>query len=151
MSVTPVIPLNYSKTQGTTGSTSLSDAQTFQLMLQQNMNKMISGMDSIFSSGSDNDNSSDSIFGSSDDYLSSITGSTQTSGSGIYGSGVNSSPILEMISRSNLVGKTVEATDPNTGQVISGKVNSVFYENNILLFDVGGKKIPPENLLKVTG
>lgn len=151
MGVAPVIPLNYSQTHGSAGSTSLSDAQTFQLMLQQNMNKMISGMDSLFESNSDNNSSSsDSFFGSSGDFLSSVTGSTQTSDSGIYGSGANTSPILEMIARSNLIGKTVEATDPSTGQTISGKVNSVFYENNILLFDVGGKKIPPENLLKVT-
>lgn len=151
MSVAPVIPRNYSNNLSSAGSTSLSDAQMFQLMLQQNLNKMISSTDSMFSSSSDDDNSSDSFFGGASDYLSSVSGSTQTSSSSIYGSGTNSSPILEMIARSNLIGKTVEATDPSTGQVISGKVNSVFYENNILLFDVGGKKIPPENLLKVTG
>jgi len=147
-----VTPLNYSRAQSPAGKAAYSDAELFQVMLQQSVNNMISGASSLM--GSDDSGNESSLFGSSGDFVSNYSGSSQISSygsSGLYGSGQNTSPILEMIARSNLIGKTVEATDPSTGQTVTGKVNSVFYEGGLLLFDVGGVKIPPENLKKISG
>jgi len=60
------------------------------------------------------------------------------------------SPQLELIARSNLIGKTVEAIDPITKQRFTGEVKSIILERGILLIDIDGVKVPPENLLKVT-
>lgn len=55
-----------------------------------------------------------------------------------------------MITRSNLIGKTVEALLPGTKQTFTGKVESVNVNGGTLLINVGGTNVPPENLIKVT-
>jgi len=57
---------------------------------------------------------------------------------------------MELIARSNLIGKTVEAINPLTREKFTGKVDAVLVENGILLIDIGGTKVTPEYLIKVT-
>jgi len=88
--------------------------------------------------------STDPLFGGSGGSASlpSDIGGATTSSSG--------SQYLELIARSNLVGKMAEAINPSTNKTFSGKINSVSVENGILLIDVGGVKITPEYLVKIT-
>jgi len=156
MIAVPTIPLNYSNSKSSAygaSSSSLSDADTFRLLMQQNLNNMISSFNPLFSSEEEEENSSSSFFGSAGNFLPSSDLNTGTNPYGQFtnqASTTNNPIILEMISRSNLIGKTVEAIDPQTGQTITGKVQSVTYEGSLLLFDVGGKLIPPENLRRVS-
>ena len=60
------------------------------------------------------------------------------------------SPQFELIARSNLIGKNVEAINPATKQKFTGEVKSVILERGMLLIDIDGIKVPAENLLKVT-
>ena len=59
------------------------------------------------------------------------------------------SPYMELIAKSNLIGKTVDAINPVTRQPFSGKVDAVSVENGVLLIDIGGIKVTPEYLVKV--
>jgi hypothetical protein len=153
MIAVPSIPLNYSnnRSSGYAANYAGTNADMFQILLQQNMNNMMSSFNPLFNN--EEENSSSSFFGSASNFLPS---SNLNNGTDLFGqvtgqsSNTTNSPILEMIARSNLIGKTVEAVDPQTGSVITGKVQSVTYEGSLLLFDVGGKLIPPENLRKVS-
>ena len=102
-----------------------------------------------------------SIFGDSNSMFGTVPSSTNTLFGGTGGATLPSdigagltatggSQYLEMIARSNLVGKMAEAINPQTNQKFTGRVNSVMVENGMLLIDVGGVKIPPENLVKIT-
>jgi len=151
MIAVPSIPLNYSNNKGSSASSSSSNADMFRLLMQQNMNNMMSSFNPLFSN--EEEDSSSSFFGSAGNFLPSSDLNTGINSYGQFtdqASTANNSIILEMIARSNLIGKTVEAVDPQTGQTITGKVQSVTYEGSLLLFDVGGKLIPPENLRKVS-
>jgi hypothetical protein len=103
-----------------------------------------------------------SIFGDSN---SSIFGTTPTSTDPLFGgtgastlpsdiagslTNTGGSQYMEMIAQSGLIGKTVQAMNPQTKQMFTGKVNSVSVENGILLIDVAGIKISPEYLIKIT-
>ncbi len=55
----------------------------------------------------------------------------------------------QMIAKSNLIGKSVEAKDPETGSILTGKVSGITVESGKLEVLVNGKKIPPENLISV--
>lgn len=96
-----------------------------------------------------------SVFGTTPASTSDLfggLGSATTNPTDISGAltSTGGSQYLQMIAQSNLIGKTVQALDPTTRQPFTGRVNSVSVENGILLLDVGGKKIPPENLIKIT-
>jgi len=84
-----------------------------------------------------------SLFGGADQTTlpSDVSGlSTQTGGN----------QYLELIARSNLVGKKVEAINPLTKQKFTGTVKDISLERGILLINIDGIQVPPENLLKVT-
>ncbi len=139
-----------------TGS-AYTNTDTFQVFLQQNMqndfdilfgdeqtnaNASVLGENSIFNSSP---NSNSPFYGgniSNSSYPSDLAGLTNSSGV---------SPALEMIARANLIGKNVDAIDPTTRKTFSGKVQSVSVEGGIILINVDGVSVPPENLLKVTG
>lgn len=55
----------------------------------------------------------------------------------------------EMIARANLIGKTVDAYDPETGNIFTGRVSSVTVDGGKVAIVVGEKKIPPENLISI--
>ncbi|MFA4966693.1 MAG: hypothetical protein WC624_00515 [Candidatus Margulisiibacteriota bacterium] len=162
MAINPSIPVNFGK-YGNTGTIDITkfsrtgsattNTDNFALMLAQNMN----AFDILYG---DDQSRDDSIFGSS------VFGTAPSSTSSIFGNvtGVNFpsdiggvstgytgvSPAVEMIARSNLIGKTVDAIDPSTRQQFSGKVESVSVQGGILLINVGGISVPPENLLTVS-
>jgi len=117
------------------------EAQSFDTLFgEEGMNNSIFGDSNMFGSLP---STTSPLFGGMGEAMlpSDIAGATSTTGGSQY---------MELIARSNLVGKTVEAVDPRTGKTISGKVTSVFVENGILLIDIEGTKVPPENLTKVT-
>ncbi|KAF0133323.1 MAG: hypothetical protein FD145_1341 [Candidatus Saganbacteria bacterium] len=131
-----------------------TDPNSFALMLAQNMNDF----DILFGDEEKKDSStfgSSSLFSSSPSsvspYFGGLTGvdiPSDIGGQNTFFTGV--SPAYEMIARSNLIGKTVEAVNPSTGQKFSGKVESVSVDGGILLINVGGTLLPPENLVSVT-
>lgn len=107
----------------------------------------------------DEDQLNNQIFGDS-----SVFGTAPSSTSNLFGgmgsatlpsdissglSNTGGSQYLELIARSNLVGKTVQAVNPATKQMFTGKVDSVSVANGILLLSIGGINVPPENLIKV--
>ena len=156
MAISPSIPVNFGP-YGNTGTIDITkftrtgsaytDPNSFALMLAQNM----SATDILFG---DENTSNNSIFGettnfgsTSSIYASSAFGDVFSGAASSAITGV--SPAVEMIARSNLIGKTVEAIDPSTRQQFSGKVNSVSIEGGILLINVGGIAVPPENLIQV--
>ncbi len=71
---------------------------------------------------------------------SDISGLTQQTGG---------APYIELLARSNLPGKTVVAVNPLTKQKFTGEVKSVLIENGMILINVDGIKIPPENILEI--
>lgn len=102
-----------------------------------------------------------SIFGDSNSIFGTVPSSTDTLFGGTGGATLPSdiggglsttggSQYMELIARSNLVGKIVEAINPQTKQKFTGKVDSVLVDNGILLIEVGGVKVPPEYLVKIT-
>ena len=162
MAIIPTVPVNFGP-YGNTGSidtskfsrtgSPYSNPDSFALMLAQNLNSSfdvlfgdeesknsaVFGDTNIFGASSSNASSYLGDFGVN--YMSDLGGQT----SGITGV----SPALEMIARSNLIGKNVEAVNPATGKQFSGKVESVDVEGGVLLINVGGTSVPPENLVKV--
>jgi len=158
MAIIPNVPVNFGRygNTGTIDTTKYSrtgspytNPDTFALMLAQNLTNNI---DILFG---DETTSNNSIFGSSTNFGSgssnAFSSAFGTDFSGLPTSGITGvSPAMEMITRSNLIGKTVEAINPSTGQKFSGKVESVSVEGGILLINVGGTPVPPENLIKVT-
>ncbi len=119
------------------------DQQTFSTLFDEN-----GAENSIFGDSSN-------IFGSTPSSTSSIFGGTGNTalptdlGGALSATDTGNSQYLELIARSNLIGKTVQALNPSTKQVFTGKVTSVSVDNGILLIEVNGIKVPPENLLKV--
>ncbi len=141
---------------GRTG-TAYTDPNTFKLyMAQQNQNNV----NILFG---DEEQFNNSIFGDT-----SVFGATPSSTSTLFG-GVGSATLpsdlaglsstggiasgsqyFELIAKSYLIGKTVEAVDPNTHKTFTGKVISVHKENEILKINVGGVDVLPENIIKVS-
>lgn len=80
--------------------------------------------------------------------LGGLTTPSDIGGQATLTSGI--SPYMELIARSNLIGKTVEAINPLTRETFTGKVDAVLVENGILLIDIAGTKVTPEYLVKVT-
>jgi hypothetical protein len=120
-----------------TASSSLSDPQLFRLMLEQQVNQNLS---SLFSGDNDEENSSSSLLGSSNDVFN-FSGTT---------SSALTSPVYQMIAQSGLIGKSVEALDPKTGQTIKGQVQGVEMIGSQIYVMVGGIPVPPENLRRIT-
>jgi len=120
-----------------TAASQLSDPQLFRLMLQQQINQNLS---SLFQSDNNDEENNSSILGSSND-LFNLSG---TSSSAL------TSPAYQMIAQSGLIGKTVEALDPKTGQTIKGQVQGVEMIGSQIYVMVGGIPVPPENLRKIT-
>lgn len=158
MAIIPNVPVNFGRygNTGTIDTTKYSrtgspytNPDTFALMLAQNLTNNI---DILFG---DETTSNNSVFGSTTNFGSTASNSFSsafgTDFSGLPTSGTTGvSPAVEMIARSNLIGKTVEAVDPSTGKQFSGKVESVSVQGGILLINVGGVSVPPENLITVT-
>ena len=120
-----------------TAASQLSDPQLFRLMLQQQINQNLS---SLFQSDNNDEENNSSILGSSND-LFNLSG---TSSSAL------TSPAYQMIAQSGLIGKTVEALDPKTGQTIKGQVQGVEMIGSQIYVMVGGIPVPPENLRRIT-
>lgn len=104
---------------------------------------------SIFGSDSSN------VFATSPSSTSDLFGGTGSANlpSDIAGgnlSQIGGSQYLEMVAKSNLIGKTVSAVDPATKQQFTGKVESVSLDNGVLLLTVGGKKVPIESILSIS-
>lgn len=129
----------------------------FKLMLAQMIGGSASDFDTLFG---DNEASDTSLFGGTSFFgqtpsstsplfngINGVSFPSDIGGQNIFNSGV--SPAIELIARSNLIGKTVSAVDPATQQTISGKVSGVSVEGGIVLINVGGTKVPPENLVSV--
>ncbi|MGQ9674962.1 MAG: flagellar hook capping FlgD N-terminal domain-containing protein [Chloroflexota bacterium] len=51
---------------------------------------------------------------------------------------------------SALVGKTVEARDPTTGDIVSGQVTEVYFDRGVAELLLDGKRIGLENVTKVS-
>jgi hypothetical protein len=162
MAINPSIPINFGQ-YGNTGTIDISkfsrtgspytNSDSFALMLAQNLN---SNFDILFGN---EESKNSSVFGNTNafgassantssylgdfgiNYLSDIGGQTSTT--------TGLSPALEMIARSNLIGKTVEAINPTTRKHFDGKVESVSVQGGILLINVDGIAVPPENLVQV--
>ena len=163
MAINPSIPVNFGK-YGNTGTIDISkfsrtgspytNSDSFALMLAQNLN---SNFDILFG---DEESKNSSIFGNTTAFGASSTNTSSYLGDfginntsdlgGLTSSTTGVSPALEMIARSNLIGKTVEAVNPATGKQFSGKVESVGLDGGVLLINVGGITVPPENLIQVT-
>jgi hypothetical protein len=97
---------------------------------------------------------SSSVFGASPSSISPAFGGMgeATLPSDIAGLGTSAGATpqyFELIARSALIGKMVDAIDPDTGKQFSGEVKSVSIENGQLIIDVSGTKIAPESLVKV--
>jgi hypothetical protein len=138
-----------------------SDPDLFAVALQKSMNS--NALSILFG---DEQSEGNAIFGSSsfsggdgtisDPLASMTTGTTYPSdllGQNLYANTV--SPQIEMIARSNLIGKTVTAINPVTKSRFSGDVKSISLNNGVLLIaivDTSGKSInvTPENLLSVS-
>ena len=106
------------------------DPQLFQLYLTASM----TNIDSLF--GDDDKEDSDDVFGNSSLFSQSTFGTSKT----IY---------EEMIARAGLIGKTVDAIDPTTNQIFTGKVNGVTVESGNLQIIIDGRSLPPENLRSI--
>ena len=117
------------------------DPELFKMYLAASM----TNLDSILNSSSDNGENSDNNFLGTDLFNSNYTGSTQSS------SIFSSSDLIyeQMIAQANLIGKNVEAYDPDTKQIFTEKVTGVAVSGGRLYITVGGKKIPPENLISI--
>ena len=121
-------------------------------------------LSSLFNSNNDDENnsnpfgsgySSSSLFGN----LSSLLPPQLMAGSGSSLGGVSSQlmnayslgavPSMQLSLWSNLIGKTVEATDPLTGKSVSGKVASVVMQNGSAMLDIGSL-IDPAAVTKVS-
>jgi len=139
--------------------TATTNPDLFAVILAQSQNTSFSNIlfgdsedayNSIFGS-----NSSSSGFDTSDTSLFGGVGSNlpaELSGVGGANTAYNNNPAyIELIARSNLVGKTVTYYDPsNTKDTKSGTVNSVSVDNGILQINVSGTAITPEYLKSVT-
>jgi hypothetical protein len=109
---------------------------------EEGLNNSIFGSSSMFSPST---SSTSSLFGGLDQT------SLPSDISGLAGPNSGGSQYINLIMQSYLVGKIVDIRDPQTGQVITGKVNSVINDpSGAILLDVDGKKIPPENLIKIS-
>ncbi|MBU0572890.1 MAG: hypothetical protein KKH83_00200 [Candidatus Margulisbacteria bacterium] len=153
------IPVNYGPYNGNIGTIDPSqfsrtgspytDSDYFQLYLAQALNT--SSFDILF--GNDED-SKNSIFGTSSDYSSLFGGAgTFNIPTDILGQGTVSSTTsttLELIDRAALIGKTVTAVDPTTRKEFTGTVNSVSVESGMVLIKVGDIKVPSENLVTIS-
>jgi len=170
MAIKPVPPLTLGQ-YGNTGIIDTSqfsrtgspytDPDLFSIVMQQALNT--SSFDILF--GDNDDSSSSSAFGGSG-VLESIPSNTDPLFGGLSGVNMPSdiagqstfytgvSPQIEMIARSNLIGKTVTAVHPTTKENISGEVVKVSVSNGILLttLNVSGTEVavPPENLVSVS-
>jgi hypothetical protein len=156
----PSPQVNFSPS-GNTGQINSGNAYSenpdlFQVLLQQNMNNAFdilfdtkddeSSSGSIFPSMYSDQTAQSQLFGSTADMTSLL--SNVGGGQSTYFSGTN--PAAEMIAKANLIGKTVDAVDPTTNQTFTGQVKSVQVEGGVLLIEVGDKKVPPENLIKIS-
>ncbi len=120
------------------------DPQLFQLYLTSSM----SNLDSILFGDNNNNNQEDSLFGSANPLASYPYANTQTAqSSSIFPSSY--SMFEQMINRAGLIGKTVDARDPNSSGIMSGKVTGVTTESGQLQIIVNGTTIPPENLVSI--
>ncbi|MCX5750888.1 MAG: hypothetical protein NT099_04375 [Candidatus Saganbacteria bacterium] len=134
-----------------TGSAYSTDPNLFIYELKKAMNT--DALDILFG---DEETRSNSVFGSG----SALGGNTSSASDPFSDlTGQNSfdnslAPQIEMIARSNLIGKTVSAINPSTKSKIEGKVESISVTNGTLLFNlnVNGTiiKVPSENLLSVS-
>lgn len=127
MQNTPIPPVNISLSQFTQNSALYSNPDLFRLMLAQKIGGSPEDFDILFG---ENKKDEDSLFGSSS----------------IYNPIPNT---MEMIARANLIGKKVQAVNPENGEIFDGKVESVSQEAGTLLINVGGINIPPENLVTI--
>ena len=98
--------------------------------------------------------SNSNIFGTTPSSTDPLFGGTggSTLPSDIAGSltSTSGSQYMQMIMQSGLIGRTVQAMNPQTKKMFTGKVKGVSVENGILLLDVDGIKITPEYLIKIT-
>lgn len=135
-------------------SSAYSNPELFQLQLNQAMNSMTANI--LFG---DEDTKNNAVFGDSSALLgstdlSSIYGSSGSSNSlsDLFGSMGTSTSLnyIQLIAQAYLVGKNVEAINPETKRSFTGTVNSVSLDRGQVLIDIGGIQVPPEYLLKVT-
>lgn len=135
---TPILPVDFIKSlepsQFTKNSTLYSNPDLFRLMLAQKIGGSPEDFDILFGENKDND---DSLFG-----ISSIHNP-------ITNTNFAASPAMEMIAKANLIGKNVQAINPENGETFEGKVGSISSEGGTLLINVGGVNIPPENLVTI--
>lgn len=111
------------------------DPQLFQLYLTASM----TNVDLLFNDNKNDDNNSGDIFSNSSVFPQQ-SNSSFPSAQSVY---------EQMIAQSGLIGKTVDAHDPETNQIFSGKVTGVTVESGKLQIIVNGITIPPENLVSV--
>lgn len=110
-----------------------SNPELFKLYLAASM----TNVDALFGDN-DNDNSSDAY--------STLFPTQQTANSTFSPA---ATVYEEMITRSNLIGKTVDAFDPESKKIVTGKVSGVTVESGKLLIIVNGKGLSPENLVTI--
>ena len=110
-----------------------SNPELFKLYLAASM----TNVDALFGDNND-DNSNDAY---------STLFPTQQTANSLFSS--SASVCQEMLTRSNLIGKTVEILDPESNKIITGKVTGVTVESGKLLILVNGKSLPPENLVTI--
>ncbi len=115
------------------------DPKLFQAYLRAS----VANVDALF--GDDKQTDDADVFGTAQDAPSQYSNIPQAAN--VF---PDSSQVYEqMINKSGLIGKTVDATDPETKQIITGKIAGVTVESGKLQILINGKAIPPENLLSI--
>ncbi len=115
------------------------DNATFQAYLTAQMSQILNN------SNSDDDKNDSGIF-------SNNIFSNQTPNA--FGGNTNNNAVYtDLIARSGLIGKTVEAVDPSDGSLFSGVVSGVSIDSksNEILIRVGDKDVLPQYLRSVKG
>ena len=82
---------------------------------------------------------------------SNLQGTNSMNNTDIFGASAFSSisPQFEMSVYSTLIGKTVTATDPLNGQLMTGNVTSVQLQNGQIMVEINGKFITTNNLIGI--